>query len=1035
MKIGVIHLSDIHLKETQSENHILKRVDKIYEAVRNCLTESDEVIILVTGDVAFSGKAKEYDFAYNFFSDLISKIETYLKHKIFILFIPGNHDCDFSGDQTIRNMIIDQVKSTWYKNINDQVIEVCNSVQNNFESFKAKFQPKGFDQLLNHPLLNVYDFQKGEKNIIFNCFNTSWISKLREEEGQMAFPTEYFSDEAIFHKSNLTINLIHHPINWQNNTHHREFRKLLEDSGDLILSGHEHETNQREVSELGGETTVYLESAALQTDIATQSSFNLYKFDLDLESYTYFQFSLENGTYLIKKTLENRKYDHRYNLSKKEFSYENKFLHYLNSTDAQYTHPQTDNLVLSDIYIDLKLREVSLDEKESLTLPKYISAKNLGYKPQEKIKWCINGSESSGKTALLKVLTMRLYNQDFIPVFLRGENLSDISIEKLKKYIKACFIDQYSKKCHNKFDRIDKNKLILVIDNFQNCNIRGKFRIQMLQSLQSITDHQIYAANTMLVFEPIRDDKKNIALNYFETFTSYHIAEMGANLRYELIERWNKVGRDFSTDEEKNGVYQLNDTYNSQIKATLGLNYIPNHPFYILTLLTSLSSGKSSADYSLSGYYYESLINNSLDNSVTDKDSLQFYNQFLSELFYFLFENKMKNIAISSFQTFFKDFCDKYEISEDLEKVIRALLNAKIIRINNEFVTFSYRYVYYYFVAKYFATNISDPKYKDQISKMCKRLYREEFSNVIIFLTHLSKDPFIINEIYSNAQELFSETPITKLEEDILSINKLVDDIPELVLNGSPIEENRALKYLSEAEAEELENEFETNRANLDYDVNEDIAALDFLNQMIRAIKTYELLGQITKKYWGSIKGNEKYNYAKETFDLALRTLNTYFQHILDDSQSIIAALKYIAKKKHIEDISTMKDIANSYVFKLCCMVSQGSIQRVSNSIGHRKLRETFENIVSNEPNNSYRILDVAIKLDHSSFPHEEIEGLINDKEFNKNFLPKYLLQNLVFNYLTLYSTDIKEKQQIYDRLQIKIKDQRRADLSSQVKK
>lgn len=770
-------------------------------------------------------------------------------------------------------------------------------------------------------------------------------------------------------------------------------------------------------------------------DIVTKSSFNLYKFDLEKESYDYVEYNLDNGIYVIKKTLENRKYDHRYTLSKKEYSFEPKFLNYLNSTDAQFSHPQTDNLLLSDIYVDLKLREVSLDEKDSLSLPKYKTTKDLIYRNDEDLKWCVLGNESSGKTALLKVLAMKFYDLDLVPIILKGENLIDITIDKLTKLIQTAFADQYNKKCHSKFDRLDKNKLVLLIDNFQNCNVRGRFRIKMLESLNSISEKQIFTANTMLVFESIKDEKKNKTVNYFEDYISYHIAEMGANLRYDLIDKWNKVGKDLSNDDEKNAVFQLNDSYNSQIKATLGLNYIPNHPFYILTLLTSLSSGKTSSDYSLSGYYYESLINNALDNSVTDKDSLQFYNQFLSEFFYFLFEQKIKNIAVSSFEKFYKDYSIKYTVTEDLEKVTRALLNAKIIKIDNGFLTFSYRYVYYYFVAKYFGTNITDPFYRDQISKMCKRLYREEFSNIIIFLTHLSKDPFIITEIYSNAKNIFSETPVTKLEEDILSINKLVNDIPELVLNSAPIEENRAVKYLSQSEEEDLEREFEQKRDNLDYDVNEDIATLDFLNQMIRSIKTYELLGQITKKYWGSIKGIDKYNYAKETFDLALRTLNTYFQYILQHNDGIIASLKHIAQKKKIDDLTTMKDLANSYIFRLCCMVSQGSIQRVSNSIGHRKLKETFESIVSNEPTSSYRLLDVAIKLDHSGFPHEEIEKLINDATFTRNFLPKYLLQNLVYNYLSLYSTDIKEKQLIYDKLQIKIKDQRRADYASEVKK
>lgn len=1035
MKTSILHLTDIHIRSNQSENHILKKVDKIFEAFRNQASVSNNLIILVTGDIAFSGHRNEYELAHKFFTDLISRIELYQKQRPSIIFIPGNHDCDFSSDQTIRNIVIEKVKDSWYKNINDEIIIKCTDVQRNFIEFVSRFENPSLKLIFSHQLLNIYDFSKNGKNIIFNCFNTSWISKLKEEEGQMAFPTEYFTGETILQKSNLTINLIHHPINWQNNTHHREFRKLLEESGDLVLSGHEHETNQREVSEMGGQTTIYLEAGALQEDIVTRSAFNLYIFDLDNESYNYFEYHLNESSYKIKKNLEDRKYDHRYSLTKKEYSLDPKFLNYLNSTDAQYTHPQTDNLLLSDIYVDLKLRENSLDEKDSLSLPKYRSCNELNYKPESQLRWCIIGGESSGKTALLKVLAYKFYNQDLVPLFLKGENLTDISVIKLNKIIKEAFYNQYEKKCQNKYDGIDKNKLILIIDDFQHCGIRGEFKAKMLKSLNTVTNKQIFSSNTMLVFDSIKDEKRGTNINYFEDFVSYHIAEMSADLKYSLIDKWNKIGRDLTNDDDRNSIFQLNDSYNAQIKTTLGLNYIPSHPFYILTLLTSLSSGKTNNDYSLSGYYYESLISKALDDSISDKDSLQFYNQFLCEFFYFMFDQKLKNISMSGFERFYKEYGVEYTVTEDLNKVIRTLINAKIIRTDGEYLSFSYRYVYYYFVAKFFSSNITSAYYKDEISKMCRRLYREEFSNIIVFLTHLSKDPFIITEIYSNAKVHFADMPIAKLEQDVLNINKLVDEIPELVLNNSSIEGNRTLKYLSEAEDEELEREFEKTRMNLDYDVNEDISTLDFLNQMISSIKTYELLGQITKKYWGSIKGPDKYTYAKETFDLALRTLNTYFHYILQHNDGIVSALKHIAQKKNITDLTTLKEITNSYIFKLCCIVAQGSIQRVSNSIGHRKLKETFEKIVEDDPNNSYRILNVAIKLDHSGFPHEEIENLTSDSSFTRNFLPKYLLQSLVYSHLTLFVTNIKEKQLIYDKLQIKIKDQRLADYSSSIKK
>lgn len=1036
MTVSVIHISDIHIKSNYGDNHILKKQDKIFESVRNLLTDSNTIVIAVTGDIAFSGKKVEYDFAKDFFKGLVKKINDYTTVETNIVFIPGNHDCDFSSDQTIRDIVIKQTKESWFKNINEGIITECCKVQTNYFDFEKEFQSNKLKKLLENKLLNIYDLQLDKFNLVLNCFNTSWISKLNEEEGQMAFPTGYFSDDMLEHKSNLTLNLIHHPINWLNNVHHREFRKLLEETGDLILSGHEHSVNQREVSEKGGYTTTYLEAGALQDNIATVSNFNIYKFDLEKATYTYYEFQLDSGNYIIATELKDLIYDHRFNLNKKEFCQNLKFASYLNSTDALFTHTQTEQVYLSDIYVYPKLRQISFDESDGIDIPQILDSRKLLSPTIDEIHIAFVGNESSGKTALSKVLYQSYYDKDYVPIYIKGDDLTDISVIKLKKIIKELFLDQYDKKCETKFDNLDNKRLVLIIDNFQNCSIKGKFRIKLLESLNIISKNLVFTGNTMLLFESITDEKAKKRVDSFKDYKIYNILEFGANLRCELINNWNKIGKDLTDEEDRNRLYAANDSYDEQIRSTLGNNYIPSHPFYILTLLHAIDSGKSNADYSLNGYYYDYLINNSLNDTVSDKDSLQFYNQFLSEFFYFLFTEKMKNITLASFIDFHSNYCKKYEIMDEVKKLIRELGQAKILRTHNNSVTFTYRYVYYYFVARHFANKISDPYYKTEIAKMCKRLYREEFSHIIVFLTHLSKDPFIMKEIYLNAKEQFSDIDITKLENDILNINKLVDDIPKLVLDGKSVEENRAAKYISQAEEEELEKEFEASRSTLDYDVNEDINSIDTLSKMIRSIKTYELLGQVTKKYWGSIEGEDKYIYAKETFDLALRTLNFYFQSILEYKEGIIATLQAIANKKQIDSLTEIKEITNAYIFKLCCLVSQGSINRVSISIGHKKLKETFAKIVENEPNNAYKIIDLAIKLEHlNAFPIDEIEKLVDDKTFNNNFLPKYLVQNLIYNHLTLFATNFKEKQQIFDKLEIKMSALRQADFGSEVKK
>lgn len=103
MKFLTIQLSDIHFRV--DENSVLKKEEKLFEAIRNSTFEYDVVFLLITGDTAFSGKAVEYKIAEDFLKNLKSKLESYSKKNVNIIVIPGNHDCDFSLDNKARQQL------------------------------------------------------------------------------------------------------------------------------------------------------------------------------------------------------------------------------------------------------------------------------------------------------------------------------------------------------------------------------------------------------------------------------------------------------------------------------------------------------------------------------------------------------------------------------------------------------------------------------------------------------------------------------------------------------------------------------------------------------------------------------------------------------------------------------------------------------------------------------------------------------------------------------------------------------------------
>ena len=86
-----LHISDIHIRADQewSQDVVLKSMCENISDLRQAEGAAD--FILVTGDIAFSGKCKEYALAGKFFDDL-QKASGVPRERIFC--IPGNHDID-----------------------------------------------------------------------------------------------------------------------------------------------------------------------------------------------------------------------------------------------------------------------------------------------------------------------------------------------------------------------------------------------------------------------------------------------------------------------------------------------------------------------------------------------------------------------------------------------------------------------------------------------------------------------------------------------------------------------------------------------------------------------------------------------------------------------------------------------------------------------------------------------------------------------------------------------------------------------------
>ena len=349
-------------------------------------------------------------------------------------------------------------------------------------------------------------------------------------------------------------------------------------------------------------------------------------------------------------------------------------------------------------------------------------------------------------------------------------------------------------------------------------------------------------------------------------------------------------------------------------------------------------------------------------------------------------------------------------------------------------------FVYYFFVAKYIANNIHKTEIKNLITKMSVRIFRDEYSSIIMFVTHLSKDGFIINELIKNANSIFEKIEFAKLENDINIISDLIENIPKQVLENVDIDAKRQEQLISEDEnrEEQLDKDFENEKINYDnFSLNDDVETIDFYAKLTLALKTIDILGQVTKKHWGEIDGEQKYNLVKSTYNLGMRTLNIYLQYLQNNSKDIVENIKELIEEKHIKDRyklkQTIEETVRNFVFKLCFMASWGITKRISNSIGYDKLKKTYEKVLTEQPYNSTKLIDLSIKLGYSNIPIDMVSEY--KQTMDKNKLSIVLLQNLIIDYIYMFETDFKTRQQVCSILGISVQEQLKINATSKVKK
>ncbi|EKN6274109.1 TPA: metallophosphoesterase [Yersinia enterocolitica] len=993
-----VNFSDIHFS-IKNKTCIEKKIASLIEIIdiQKILKRKEHVIVLISGDIAFSGEKEEYE--------AISELFNIMKKKYYLVMCPGNHDHDFSRySEVARNAML----GISIEEIDDAAISFASSGMENYNQFERKYS--SFEPVEVTNLSKLYEVDLSSEKFSILTLNTAWCSKLHERGGDISYPENKIIQRTGPYNS---IIMFHHPLSWFEPNNSKAIRNIIRNNYSIALTGHEHISDSFKI-DTDSSTTLMIESLPID--------------DYHVSDNGFMTFEIEGGDILISTYIWNGStYDESQNFLKSDvielkkalvsnnFEVSKKFYTFLQDLGAEYIHPTSKKLILDDVFVYPNIRDLSDDKEQT----RKISSNKLLNNNVNRI--ILIGDEFCGKTTILKKYYFDTIKKEKLVLFLDG-NIIKKSNKSITKILTDAVTSQYTNRTVAEFMTY-KAERILLIDDFQ--DIKGDVNSlrEFLSPLEKTFDKIIitlsdsckFAGTDIIESSPFTSDYKQ-----------YQMLKFGFRLRYELANRWNTLKS--TCAEEKSTLIHANDSSTKMINTIIGKNYIPSIPFFLLTMLQSIDNEQSSdLKTSSYGYYYQFLITSSLGNASVRKEQLDEIFNYITELSFYFYKNKTNEESKENLWDFNNKICSEYGVQLDFGERFNLLVKAKIMEIvDSEHYRFKYNYVYYFFIAKYFSDHLRDVEVVEEIKNLTSTLHLKQSMNILMFLTHHSKDQFILDLITDQAKLLFNKFEPATIDLDTDFINSIVDNLPEI----SFVQKDR-LEFRREVEeskdisnednnSDELEDEsVDSEKNNKKHIYN----GIDLSLELNLTVKSLELLGQLSRNYYGSLKIVQKELLLDEAINAPLRSLNFLLSSARDEPEKTIDTLEQkinevLSGKKNLTS-TDVRALARKILFRMLFTITYSIVSKIASSIGSSHLQPVIDKVCDSKNSDAGKIIKLASILEvGQNISIDELKKL--NSSLSKNSLSKLLVKALVVNYLYMFERPDKQVQKICAAVDIK---------------
>jgi predicted MPP superfamily phosphohydrolase len=1007
MRVAIVHLSDIHFQK--AGNPVFDVLDQLVNAVNSVDAKVSLFIVIISGDIAYSGQSLEYEVATGFLKEFKNKLQK-LRTDVVIEFVsvPGNHDCVLPrNEETLRKTLINGLIPTMQEEKQDEfILKQIAKAQANYDRFRASLRAgqQPWNGICEQVMIKHHD-----RTIQLNHYNTALLSQHDEIQGQLYLPTKTFEKQiSLDLNAALSISVFHHSYLWLESNVAVAFRAHIERTSDIALSGHQHYSHSfYKQNTTTGERVLYIEAPALQDKhYPKTSAFNVLLFDIDSQQEKSVTFRRSKDIYRPVDEIDWRPITLNRSV-RSTFRLNETFEASLNEHGTPIYHPVKGLLKLQEIFIfpNLTVRSAGTNVKAG-SVDLRGEEQVLSYASKSRRVVFQSGS-LGGKTSLARILFLRTLAAGRVtPILLHGRNITTPNETRVLADIWRAFSHQYSPELLDEFKQLPKTDRVLIIDDWDRAmNSEGR------RAFLSVVAHYF---DTIFLFTDDLFQMHELLNQSADTMLEFDIAsigEFGHSLRGQLIDKWVTLGREYTGDTRR--MTREIEEKEQLVKGLIGKKTLPSIPFIIFSLLQAHDVERpEAAEAGSFGYIYEVLVTLALSQSKGPKAQLEKKYIFLAMLAYRMFKQATSVLPLPRIKEIAEEFSRANLVALDFDTMLRDLEAARVLTNIDGNYAFSYPHLYYYFIARYYRDNLDrDSGLQAEIDNMVDNVSSDEYSAILMFVVYFARHATgIVERLVANANRIYSQEAVANLEgDDVAFLNKLRDR-PDVTIPDGELDIKKGRE-----ERREFQDQMERNVDSLAGRSSKQVAYSEELSDKDKVDLAYRhigLLGQVIRNFPASLPGPDKLRILEATYLLGLRTLHVILRLVRTAIEQFReSAIQSV--KEHYGEVEEKKvgELLNLLFLFITRLATFGILKRISGSVGVADLEAAYKQALEIVGKTSAtQLVDISIKLDHfPEMPVDEVVAL--HKQLSLNPFGDTILADLVTAHIMVFDVDRRIRQ------------------------